>query len=208
MLDFPETGQALWRLYDETGIRGEYVLPVLWSESGFDPSAANSLGYEGINQASQQWLGSLGIDPVDYLTWPASQQIARMVAPMYRAIIGQYGAIKSGTRAYQANFLPATLGKAKRLDSTLAMWGDNVYDANAGLDWQSKGTITVGDLAHFIQRAAKHPQVQAAIAHTYALRPGERPRDPVLGEDFGGGAGIFAAAAGIAVLLYAVMRHS
>ena len=44
-LDFPAAADALWALYDATGIRPEWILPVLYSESGFNPAIVNSLGY-------------------------------------------------------------------------------------------------------------------------------------------------------------------
>ena len=184
MLDFPASGSSLWALYDAGGPRPEYVLPVLYSESGFNPSVVNSLGYSGVNQASAAMLDSFGIDQASYVTWPASQQISSVVAPMYRGIVARYGAINSGTRAYQGNFLPATLATAKSLSSVLATQGDAVYNANSGFDWQQTGDITVGDLAHAIAKSAASSAVQSAIAQTYDLRPGESPRDPVYGTDF------------------------
>ncbi len=193
-LDFPASGEALWALYDQTGIRPEYLLPVLYSESGFRPDVVNSLGYTGINQASTAMLASYGTSSADYATWPASQQIQRVVTPEYANIQNQLGvAIRSGTKAYQLNFLPATLSTAGSLDSVLATEGNtneygagNVYGANAGFDYQHKGTITVGDLAHFVAKAAANPTVQSAISQTYALRPSETMQDPVYGTDFGG----------------------
>jgi hypothetical protein len=210
MLDFPATGEALWALFDAGGPRPEYVLPVLWSESGFDASRPNSAGYSyyGVGQTSGQALSDAGVDPQEFLTWPASQQIEKFVAPMLRAIARQYGRLASGARVYQANFLPATLATSHGLDSVISRFGDRYYGPNHGLDWTNKGTITVRDLAHFIERAAADPHVQAAVGHTYDLRPGDRPHEPVLGEDFGSSSnlGMFAAAASFAVLLYALVK--
>ena len=98
--------------------------------------------------------------------------------------MARYGPIGSGTRAYQANFLPATLATARSLSSVLATQGDAVYAANSGLDRNHSGAITVGDLAAVVAAMATKPAVQAAIAQTYALRPGESPKDPVYGDDF------------------------
>jgi hypothetical protein len=194
MLDFPASGQALWALFDAGGPRPEYVLPPLDLESGFQPSIPNQAGYPyyGLNQVSGSRLQSMGIDVQDYLTWPASRQLTTVVAPMFLDAVRQFGPLRSATRVYQANFLPATLDKVKGLDGILAHQGNrnewgagDVYGANAGLDWSRKGTITVGDLAHLMGEKAKLPVVQDAIRQTYALRPGETPHDPALGEDFG-----------------------
>ena len=175
-LDFPAAGLALWALYDAGGPRPEYVLPVLWAESNFSPSVTNSLGYSGVNQASTTLLQAYGIDPSAYTAWPASQQIAKVVTPFWLAIVKAHGPLNSGTRVYQANFLPATLGVATELTSILAGPGGSVYAANSGLDYQHTGAIRVSDMAHSVAMAASNPQVQAAIASTYALRPERDPK--------------------------------
>ncbi len=209
MLDFPASGTALWALFDAGGPRPEYVLPVLYFESGFDPSVQNHAGYPyyGVNQASQSLISTYaGTDPATYQTWAASQQISTVVTGMFKAIVQGYGPIRSGTRAYQANFLPATLATAHSLGSVLASSPSSVYTANAGFDTGKKGTITVQDLANAVARAAANAVVQQAIASTYALRPGAgNPHDPVYGEDFARGFPIV----GLAVaggLLYAAYK--
>lgn len=179
-LDFPAFGRGLWALYDTGGPRPEYLLPVLYYESGFDPSIVNSIGCKGINQACPNAIPT----PADYTSWTASEQLAGVVAPMYQRIVARYGPIRSGTRAYQANFLPATLPTAASLSSILAVRGSAVYTANAGFDYRHTGAIRVSDLAHAISTAAASRAVQEAISQTYALRPGEMPHDPVYGEDF------------------------
>lgn len=180
MLDFPATALALWSLYDRGGPRPEYVLPVLWFESNFQPGIVNSIGCVGINQACPFAMSI----PDGYETWSASQQLAGLVSPMYLAIVSKYGPLRSGTRAYQANFLPATLATATSLSSVLATQGDAVYAANSGFDYTHKGTIAVSDLAHAISVSAVNPAVQSAISQTYAQRPSESPSDPVYGTDF------------------------
>jgi hypothetical protein len=201
VLDFPASGQEAWSLYDRGGPRPEYLWPVLWTESAFNPAAVNSIGCRGINQACPFSIPT----PPDYTSWAASQQLRVVVAPMYLAIVAQYGPLRSGTRAYQANFLPATLATAKTLDSVLARRGGAVYAANAGFDWERKGTITVGDLAHFVAKAADTGPVKDAIAQTYALRPGESPHDPVYGEDFPQAAPSSSSGARVAVVALAVV---
>lgn len=198
-LDFPASGDALWAVYDKTGIRPEYLLPVLFTESGFNPAVPNQAGapFYGINQISGAFLQARGIDPGDYLTWPASRQLREVVLPYMQGEVESSHVIPaSGTRTYQMNFLPGTLGLVKKLAGILAVKGNSspvpgggvsqaaVYDANAGLDFNKSGAITLGSLAHFIGKAASNGAVQNAIASTYAERPGEAPRDPVLGTDF------------------------
>ena len=187
MLDFPATAAALWAGYDSGALpRPEYVLPVLWTESGLNPATPNLAGapYYGINQASGSYLAAQGIDTADYLTWPASQQIARVVAPMFGSNAKAFGMPHSGTLAYLSNFLPATLPSSRALSSVLATKGSPVYTANAGLDYRGKGTITTGDLAHFVAHAAAQASVKSATAQVYAARPGASPSDPVWGTDY------------------------
>jgi hypothetical protein len=193
MLDFPATGQALWSLYDATGIRPEYLLPPLYFESAGFQSIQNLAGapYYGVNQASTTLLAQYGLTPAQYLAMPISEQITRVVTPQFAAIESRFGPLRSGTRVYQANFLPATLPIVTSLSGVLAHegnaneWGaGNVYGSNSGLDTAHKGTITLQDLANAVYKAASTTAVQSAIAQTYALRPDEIERDPVYGTDF------------------------
>ena len=178
---------ALWELSDAGGPRPEYVLPVLAYESSFDPAADNGAGYYGINQESGDQLAALGIDPQAYKTWSASAQIRAVVLPRYKYLVSRYGPIQSGARAYQANYLPATLATARSLNSVLASRASDPhgwYRDNPSLDINQDGVITVGDLASLVSREAGDPFVRDAIDRAYALRPGETPRDPAYGTDF------------------------
>jgi len=191
-LDFPAFATVYWQEFDAGRLpRPEYLLPVLYNESGFSTTVTNSIGCVGLNQMCPPNV------PDGYGDWSASQQLQSGIAPMFQSIISHFGQIRSGTRAYQANFLPSTLATATTLDSVLATQGssDNipgsslseaaVYNANPGLDWDGKGYITVADLGHFVAKQSASEAVQNALAAMYAARPGEKPHDPVRGEDFG-----------------------
>lgn len=181
---------ALWELSDAGGPRPEYVIPAFSYESGLDPGADNGVGNYGINQASADMLSRYGIDPESYKSWGAGAQIRAVVKPMYLSLVGRYGPIQSGARAYQANFLPATLAWPKKLSTVLASRADDPehwYRDNPGLDPNHTGAITIGTLADVIARQAGDPYVADAIARAYALRPGEKMRDPALGTDFSRG---------------------
>lgn len=191
---------AAWSVYDATGIRPEWLLPVLYAESGFDPSAHNSLGYLGVGQDYGPYLERKGIDPTAYVTWSAAQQIEAVIEPRFAAIVKTYGGIGSATRAYQGNLLPASLPSsnpsaprsstipvAPALWSVLARKGSSVYDANAQLSWLTRGAILVADLAHFVARAASSAECATAIVRAYALRSNAGSvTDPVYGRDFRG----------------------
>ena len=210
MLDEPASALALWALFDAGGPRPEYVLPVLWAESGFDSGIQNAAGAAqyGLNQASPTLISAYaGTDPATYVTWPASQQIGTVVRGFVLDLVRQYGPLRSATRLEQGNILPASLATAKTLSSAVMTFGDPYYSGNHNLDTANKGVVTVADLAAFVRAAAATPNVQAAIATTYQQRPGERPRDPVLGEDFGSNLGGAALALGAGFLIFAAVRR-
>ncbi len=175
MLDFPAAAVALWAITAATGVKPEHLLPPLFLESGFDPSIPNQAGqpFYGINQASTQLISTYaGVTPDIYLTWPASQQLSTVVKGMIADIVHRYGPIRSATRMYQANFLPATLPTAKQLSDVLTSPPSPFYNANSGLDANHDGAITLGDLAVKMTTMAHRPQVQQAIRDTYAARDG------------------------------------
>jgi hypothetical protein len=178
-LDAASLGE-LWRIYEETGVLPEYLLPVLYFESGFDPSIPNRAGepFYGLNQASADLISAYaGTDPQTYLTWPASAQLRTVVRGYIKSLVSHYGRIRSGTRLYQANFYPASLESARALDDVIVSAPSRAYDANALLDKDKKGTITVADLARVMTTAASSHAVQSAISATYAAKGRYAPLD-------------------------------
>lgn len=176
----------LWRLYDRSGIRPEWVLPMLYLESGFDPSLPNRAGapYYGLAQDSGDELARHGIAPADYLQESAAAQLAAIVVPRLAGLVTRYGPLRSATRVYQANFMPATLKTAPALASWIVWRGSPEYAANRLLDVTADGAITVSDLAWWMDDRARQPEVRAALARAYALRPKEKPENGPYGRDF------------------------
>jgi hypothetical protein len=150
----------------QAGKRGRFdpadALLVFTSESGLDPRKTNGR-YHGLNQLSGNFLRSQGVDPADYLTWPASQQIAlveRYFAQGHRFGPGR-GNWPNAAVLYQSNWLPGTVfestspafllvSKDGQTDSAnpevrknSAAW----YRDNVALDFDRDGFITVADLA-------------------------------------------------------------
>jgi hypothetical protein len=186
---------VLWAIYDQTGVRPEHLLPTLWIESGLNPALPNTGGaaFYGINQISGSWIqNNLHVTPQEYLQWPASQQLARAVLPFLK---GLPKPLPSGTRVYQANFLPATINgiagwQAARYPDDVVVSSPSAgkanpnaddYQGNKGLDIGGKGWISVGDIEAFVGKAASH--LASEFAKTYAVRPNETMQDPVLGTD-------------------------
>lgn len=180
--------QALWSIYDATGIRPEYLLPVLYFESGFNPSLANAAGlpYYGIAQTAASHLAALGTTPADFLALSAGAQIRLAVAPYFRTVVKSYGPVGSATRAAQANFLPATLQSVPDLSQVLAHAGTRTFADNArAFGAAGASAIRVADLALTMSKSAAAPAVASATARAYELRPSAgRPRNAVFGSDF------------------------
>jgi hypothetical protein len=193
--------EALWAIYDATGVRPEYLAPVLYFESGFNPALPNAAGqpYYGIAQTSSAKLAVLGTTPAAFLAMSQGDQIRAAVAPYFAGVVKNYGPLRSATRAYQANFEPATLARVRSLAQIIEPHGTRAYVANAAaLDPLRHGAITLGDLAIVMGRASKAPEVRAAVARAYALRPAAAPaREPVFGDDFAPGWGLAAGAAAL-----------
>jgi hypothetical protein len=185
MLDWPAFGDALWRVSDATGIRPEWQLPVLYLESGFDPSIVNPIGCVGLNQFCKRTYAQYVSVPVDqYRAWPASQQLAGPILAYWRNA-QRYGPIRSATRLMLAQLGPALLASAPALDSVVYATPSRAYLSNSGFDTVGKGYFTVQDLAVAMARAIAAPAVRQAVANAYAMRPGERLSDPVYGSDWG-----------------------
>jgi hypothetical protein len=179
--------QALWSISDATGVRPEYLIPVLYLESGFDSTRQNAQGapYYGIAQTMGAHLTALGTTPAAFLTLGQGGQIRLAVAPYYASAVRTYGPIRSATRAYLANYLPARLATVHSLAQIVEPGGTAFYSSNrVALDPLRHGAITLSDLALVMGRAAAAPEARAAIARAYVLRPSERPRDAVYGQDF------------------------
>lgn len=185
-LDFPAAGQALWDIFDATGIRPEFLLPVLYNESGFRPDVQNMQGapYYGIGQNGvgdiQQFAG---VDPATYLTMSASQQLSTVVKGYFKRTVDKYGPLNSGARVYLAEYLPGYLPTATSFDHVIASAPSAYYEDNKTFDHGNKGYITLGDLNTTVANQASKPAVQQAVSQVYALRPNETPQDPTKDPD-------------------------
>lgn len=178
--------EELWSLADASGIRPEWVMPMLYLESGFNPALQNGAGapYYGLAQDYGPYLTRHGLTPAAYVGLSAAAQLRAIVAPRLAGLAKFYGPLRSATRVYQANFLPATLATAPALISVVAWRSSPFYRANVLLDVTRDGAITVSDLAWWMGFVAAQPEVQAAMARAYALRPQEKRANTVYGKDF------------------------
>ena len=150
------------------------VAGLLLNESGFDPTARNSIGCAGLNQqcpGSQNFLGDYTVD--QYLALPVSEQLG-YVFSWFQARMSSAGVSTiSAAELYQLNFLPATFQPGETSGYVISSRGDGYYEGNAGLDVDGSGTITLGDLEQVIQNAkAAHPDLYAFLEEQVCLAGG------------------------------------
>jgi hypothetical protein len=185
MLDWPAFGAALWRVSDQTGIRPEWQLPVLWLESKFNPSICNSIGCCGLNQFCRSAYSTYVHVPVEeYRTWSASRQLAGPILEYWQEAL-RYGPIRSGTKLMLAQLGHGLISRSS-LDSVVFSAPSVEYAGNSSFDRAGKGYITVRDIANAVSGNAKQQAVCDALALAYSMRPNERPSDPVYGLDYPG----------------------
>ncbi len=174
---------ALWSLSTAVGTRPETLLAVWFAESGLDPAAKNSIGCLGLNQTCPSANGGPGFPNGDadaYAQAPASQQLAWIAQQVTSAVHLNGGPFLSAARYYQANFLPATLPTAKAPNDPIAAKNGryaSAYGANAILDANGDGTITLDDLGRYLEKriAANGAALRTAIATAYAQKPADAP---------------------------------
>lgn len=200
--------EELWKLYDASGVRPEWVVPMLYLESGFDPALPNRAGSQnyGIAQDFGPYLARHGIDPADYLKMSAAEQLRAIVVPRLTELSKRWGPLRSATRVYQANYMPATLKTAPGLASVVAWRGSPEYNANKILDVTRDGAITVSDLAWWMRREAAEPEAKAAILRAYELRSNESPSNVVYGRDFASPLTVGLAFAAVATAAFQLTR--
>lgn len=127
------------------------ILTRVWNieSAGVNPRARNpNGGAVGLNQMMPATLAGMGVDYASFANASAEEQldtIERFLAYNWKLNGGPF--LTAG-RYYQANFLPATLLTAKEPEDTIVAKGDarGFYAANAGLDYNKDGRITIADL--------------------------------------------------------------
>jgi len=177
---------ALWKVYDATGIAPEWTIPVIALETGgtFDPAICNPSNCCGLNQLCPGTYSYYVHVPVaEYKQWTASQQLAGPILDYWKDAT-KHGPVRSSTRLMVAQLGQALLATPPNLARVVFASPSIEYRQNAGFDTQKKGTITEQDIANAMARQVARPAVKDALAQAYAMRPGERMRDPVYGDDY------------------------
>ena len=135
----------------------EHYLVVWCSESDLIATAHNAAGARGLNQMMPGTLRSLGA-PADFEQLSAEDQlpwIERLIAAR-EALNG--GPFESAARYYHSNFFPLTMARGSS-PATVVVGRDAedsreraAYKANAQLDVDRDGAITLADLATVLDR--------------------------------------------------------
>lgn len=165
-LDWPAFGEALWKVYDQTGIAPNWQIPVLSLETGgtFDPAITNPDGCVGLNQlCSTTYPRYVNVPVSEYRTWSASRQLAGPVLAYWKNALS-FGKIRSSTRLMVAQLGHALLRTPASLDRVVFRSPSIEYKSNSGFDTQKKGTITEQDIANAMARQMTRASVKDAIA--------------------------------------------
>jgi len=177
---------ALWSLVAlPSGTRPEVLLAVWLYESNLEPTAQNADGCIGLNQSCPAANGGPGFPGGDaeaqaYRSAPASEQLAWIGPQVLRAVELNGGPFESAARYFQANLLPATLATARAPGDVIAARGGpyaSAYAANAQLDANGDGALSLDDLGHALQNKilASGSKLSDAIASSYAAAPSSSP---------------------------------
>lgn len=154
------------------------VMLVLFGESGLNPAShRGGADYYGLNQMNGGYLRKRGIDPTDYLTWPASRQMHEVVGPF---LVGQVRSllrkpVRSAGVLEGLNLYPAGIATNGDAPDSIVIDGNDpkqhqAYVKNQALDRNHDGFITVADLDDWLASLAKQKTFRDA-----AIRLGASP---------------------------------
>lgn len=153
------------------------VAGLLMNESGFNPSAVNSISCVGLNQmcpGSQNFTSDYTVSQYTALT--VSEQLP-YVFEFWQNWLSQYGLLTISARdLYWLNFLPATY-VPNSPDSYVIVDQNGVnsqyYSQNQGLDVGGTGQITAGDLYQAILNTeSNYPNTYLYLAEMITLAGG------------------------------------
>lgn len=174
----------------------EWMLAVMYSESGVYAGAANSIGCVGLLGFCQTTSGYTQ-DQIHGMN--ATEQLD-VVGPFVKSFAKH---IERRGNVYQGNFLPGSFARGSSLGTVLAARGGSgyngqegaFYDANPLLDQNHDGRITVGDLEHRLSTIEKEPRFKELLQR---LRAAPHPAATIAGQ--------LAGAVVAAVLVYGGLR--
>lgn len=159
------------------GARPLDLLLVLDAESGLDPRAiarVNGAPYAlGLNQITPPNAKAMGLSDGAWEQIPSLsvQEQLPLVVRSFKAAVGARRFQDAG-ELYMANFAPGILLRKGAKSSVVLYDKGPPYEANAPLDEEKKGFITVGDLRRRLLRNAQGARYKAHAARLRELFPG------------------------------------
>lgn len=153
------------------------VIPVQWlagmlfleSAGTLDPSVHRpSTSYYGLNQINGTWLTDHGIDPANYLTWTAAQQLDKVVLP-YLQSAAKNGPLSTPGRVELAQLAPALL--ADQSINPVVFAAPSVEFS--GNSWMSSdgSQVTLSDLERVMRKNMAASAVQALALRASGITP-------------------------------------
>jgi hypothetical protein len=161
----------------------EVFLAVWNMESTLNPRIVGSSGARGLNGMMPATLRGLGA-PADFQNLAAEDQLPWIEKLIVMGEKMNGGPFESAARYEHSNFFPATMGRGSSPD-TIVVAKDSAdgreqqaYEANAALDLDHDGRITLADIATWIARGRQWPKYQEARARLAAAMNGASSSSP------------------------------
>lgn len=163
--------RAFLEAVQPTGVPLEAVLAVYAAESNLDPAASSGVAW-GLPQAQGPLLRAAGFSgsPASFADLSVAEQ-APFIGRMLRVQIRGIGYTpQTAPELYRANLSPAAArARAHVIYRQSEPTERRNYEANRALDRERKGSITLDDLAHVMQRAQTFESYRRVLAQLRAL---------------------------------------
>jgi hypothetical protein len=143
--------QAVDRVAQDLHIPPDWLMAVMYAESGLNPAAENrqGSGAAGLIQFLPAAAGELGTSVPELRRMDATAQL-NYVHQYFRQVRQRYGPYTSLTDIYLGVLYP----KARRQPATYVLYArpSRAYLQNAGLDEDRDGAVTVADITRRMNR--------------------------------------------------------
>jgi hypothetical protein len=149
----------LCRLAERNGWKPGPIATVMLLESGMNSAAVNPKGgATGLIQFIPSTAKLLGTTTEALRSMSAIRQL-EYVEKFFKMV-----GLPAGARAgdyYIATFMPNFIGKPD--SAVMSVAGENIYDVNKGLDRNSDGVITVGDVRSYLENTLSQAESKPPI---------------------------------------------
>lgn len=193
--------QRLLQLSNKVGMKPEDILNVMAVESGLDPSAHNKNGNaSGLVQIMPRYLKGLGFKGTheEFRQTSAADQLDFVEKLILNMMKINGGPLTSAAQYYVGNFLPVALKlpgirqgnlntiivsknpEEPHLPNISVQTEMKFYNANAGLDYDRDGNITLGDIQNVLNKAKSKSSYQKAVNELRSFKGQPNISDSIL----------------------------